>query len=148
MFDLLIDRDTGSLAIGPDIILHAGDSRRVVTKALTPFVRRERDMGTGYVWLDINDLLFGDQPCAASLCFCNNRLRLVNWFVSLPGAETEGGWPTREAIDNEIAFVRAVIQRQLNADLHFGETIFPWGKIWSRFDPIGFMADNSLLYTP
>jgi hypothetical protein len=123
-------------------------SRGVVTKALSPFVRRERDMGTGYVWLDIDGLLFGDQRCAASLCFHDNRLRLVNWFVSLPGAETEGSWPTRETIDNEIAFVRAVIQRQLNVDSHLGEAVFQWGKIWSRFDPIGFMADNSLLYTP
>lgn len=146
-FDLSIDRDTGSIQLGENIRFQAGNGRDVVSKALATSIRQQRDHGNGYIWLDIEGILFGDRPCTASLCFYNDKLQQVSWSVSLAGAETEGGWPTREAIDNEIAFARAVIEKQLNVALGgHGEAAFSWGRAWSRFDPKGFLASNGLSY--
>jgi hypothetical protein len=53
----------------------------------------------------------------------------------------------RDAIDNEIAFVRAIIRRQLNADLDLTDATFLWDKPSSiRFNAKGYLASNWLCY--
>jgi hypothetical protein len=56
----------------------------------------------------------------------------------------EGGWPTREAIDRELSFIRETLVRDMN--IHTGQ--MPWGEVWSSFDAKGFMAANGLRYRP
>ena len=57
----------------------------------------------------------------------------------------EGDWPTREAIDAEVAFVRGVLARK---GITVGELPqkFLWGEIWSIFDSKGFVAANGLRF--
>ena len=52
----------------------------------------------------------------------------------------EGGWPTRDAIDKEVAFVRDILAR--------GGLIrkFGWGEVWSGYDAKSFIASNGLRY--
>jgi hypothetical protein len=144
--DLSIDRDTGVVLIGADLRLRAGDARPEARERLAALVRGKRDFGNGYAWVDLRGLAFGGYACAAGLCFFEDRLREVSWGVSLPGARLEQGWPTRDAIDEEIEFVLGVLRHQLSRGFEEGREVFPWGTVWSQFDPKGFTAGNGLRY--
>jgi hypothetical protein len=144
-FDMSIDRDTGSLLIGSDIRIGIADRRPEVTDLVAPLIHGVRDHGNGYVWVNIRGLIFGDYPCGASLCFSMDRIHRVSWGVSLPNAETESGWPTRNAIDDQIKYVREVLKQQLSRDFELGQEAFLWGA-WSQFDAKGFLASNGLRY--
>jgi hypothetical protein len=145
-FDLSIDRDTGSLLIGFNIRFGVADRRPGVTELVAPLIHHVRDLGNGYVWVNIRGLTFGEHACAASICFSADRVHQFSWSAWLPDAEADGGWPMREAIDDEIKYVRGVLSEQLDRDFKRGEEVFPWGCAWSRFDPKGIQASNGLRY--
>lgn len=137
-----IDRDTGSIRIG-DIALLGPDARQAtVQQQVDDLIVGSRDYGNGYEWLERGALTFGGRPAYLSLCFQNDALEQASWSVQLPDAATEGGWPTREAIDAEIAFVR----RTLATEMGICAGHLPWGEVWSNFDTKGFMAANGLRY--
>jgi hypothetical protein len=54
----------------------------------------------------------------------------------------EDGWPTRAAIDAEIAFVRDVMAKEMGLKTRQQS----WGSVWSTFDPKGDLASNCLRY--
>jgi hypothetical protein len=137
------DASDGSMLVG-DRRLGAGQSRRAVERLMAPQVKGRRDFGNGYAWLDLEGLSFGGQPAWLSLCFHRGRLSAANWSVGLPGAPE--GWPTREAIDEEIAFVRSVLAQKIGFASRDGSMTFPWGEVWSLFDPKGDLAASGLRY--
>jgi hypothetical protein len=138
-----IDRDDGAMLVG-DHRLSAGQSRRDVERLLAAQVKGGRDFGNGYAWLDLEGLSFGGQPAWLSLCFHHGRLSEASWSVALPGAPE--GWPTREAIDEEVEFVRAVLAQEIGFAPSGDSMTFPWGEVWSLFDPKGDLAANGLRY--
>ena len=139
-----IDPGDGSMRVG-DRRIGAGHSRREVERALGAHVMGGRDFGNNYAWLDLEGLAFGGHPAWLSLCFHNGRLSEASWSVALP--EAPDGWPTREAIDAEVAFVRAVLTQEIGfaGDAH-GCMTLPWGEVWSYFDPKGDLAAHGLRY--
>lgn len=143
---MVVDPADGSLKLGDLATLSAGNDKGAIEAALALHVRGARDHGNGYAWLDLQGFLFGGHPCSLSLCFFQGRLAEASWSVSLPGAEQKGGWPTREAIEAEVKFVRSVLAEQLGRPLEQGHEGFPWGAVWSQFDAKGFSASNGLRY--
>jgi hypothetical protein len=141
-----IDPDSGCLRIAGLAPIRAGADMSDVANALTHHAAGERDHGNGYAWLYFRDLSFGGRPCHLALCFLHGRLAEAGWSVALPDAAPSGEWPTREAIDEEIAFVRAVLGETLGRPVADGHWRFQWGEIWSAFDPKGFLAANGLRY--
>ncbi len=105
-----------------------------------------RDLQNGYEWLKLRDLTFGKQLAGLSLCLHERKLVSAHWGVSLPGAVTEEGWPTRQAINQEIKFVRRILVAMFQTELTDGGLVFPWGTVWSRFDPKGFCASHGVSY--
>jgi hypothetical protein len=136
-----ISPQTGDLHLGDDIALKPHDARQSVEPAIAHWLRKSRDMGNGYVWLNLGDL-FSGQPAALALCFKGDRLTEASWSVQLPGAPVEDGWPTREAIDAEVAFVRSALAKEMG----LASERQSWGSVWSAFDPKGFMASHGLRY--
>ena len=57
-------------------------------------------------------------------------------------APTYGGWPTRDAIDREVAFVGETLVREMG--ISTGR--MSWGEVWSHFDAKAFIAANGLRY--
>ena len=139
-----IDAQDGALLLGNRRLV-AGQRRRDIERGLGAHVKGGRDFGNGYAWLDLEGLTFAGHPAWLSLCFLHGSLTEASWSVSLPGAPE--GWPTREAIDAEIEFVRAVLAHEIGfaGDAH-GCMTFPWGEVWSLFDPKGDLAANGLRY--
>jgi hypothetical protein len=135
-----IDADTGNLRLGL-VVLTPRQSRASVEPQVAGFRVGSNDHGNGYAWLHLGGLTFGGPPAFLSLCFHNRRLTEASWAVQLAGATAEGGWPTREAIDDELAFVREALKTM---GLRTGRTT--WGEVWSTFDPKGFLAANGLRY--
>lgn len=84
--------------------------------------------------------------CGLALGFHHGTLTEVHLGVALPDTEKNCGWPTRTAIDKEIAFMRKVFHRQLGRE--FGDRLeaFSWGVAWSGFDPKGFTATAGIRY--
>jgi hypothetical protein len=64
----------------------------------------------------------------------------------LPNAKLDGGWPTREAINDEIAFVKEVFRDQLKRKFGDNTEQFKWGVAWSGFDSKGFKATAGIRY--
>lgn len=134
-----IDTQTGNLGVG-DVWLRPLQSKLEVEPQVAQLVKSSRDHGNGFEWLYLTGLTFGGQPASVGLCFHLGRLEEASWSVQLPDAPMDGGWPTREAIDREVAFVRDALARAgLNAK-------FDWGEVWSSFDSKGFIASNGLRY--
>ena len=100
---------------------------------------------SGYAWLYLRGVTFGGQPASMGLCFHDGRLEQVSWSVQLPNASMQGDWPSREAIEEEISFVRGVLAGE-GMDIQNGAIEFPWGEVWSGFDAKGFLASNGLRY--
>ncbi|PXA97913.1 hypothetical protein DMC47_10985 [Nostoc sp. 3335mG] len=137
-----IDRDSGGILFDGALAIEPRAHSAEVELRVRDLILRSRDHGNGYRWLDLGRLSFGGRPAWLSLAFHDAVLEQIDWSVTLDGAESDGGWPTREAIDAEIAFVRATLVEEMG--------IVPgtqaWGEVWSLFDPKGFQAANGLRY--
>ena len=141
-FELWINVDTGEIRIGDLALLRPNQVKSSIEPLVADLLEGSRDHGNGFEWLYLRGLTFGGQPVWLSICFRDGRLEQASWSVHLPGAPTEGGWPTREAIDRELSFVRETLARDMN--IRAGK--MPWGEVWSSFDAKGFMAANGLRY--
>ncbi|QDX24871.1 hypothetical protein FPZ54_01720 [Sphingomonas suaedae] len=139
---LSIARETGCVRIGDLAVLGSRHHKSAVEQAVGPLVIGSRDHGNGYEWLDLGGMTFGGEQAALSLCFSSGLLEAISWNVQLPDAPMESGWPTKEAIDSEVSFVRGVLLQEMGIEL--GSQ--PWGELWSHFDPRGFMASSGLRY--
>jgi hypothetical protein len=140
-----IDRRTGALSIGNGVRLEPFQSRADVEAQVGNWANGSLNHGNGYEWLYLRGLSFGGEPAALALCFHEGRLEQAQWSVMLSQASGEGGWPSREAIDEEVSFVRSILAKD-GMKLRGGERNFNWGAMWSDFDPKGFLASNGLRY--
>lgn len=113
---------------------------------MADFFKGTHDHGNGHSWSSFSGFDFGGMPCWLSVGFHDGLLHMVLMGVGLPGAEEEDGWPTQKAIDNEIAFMRRALGKQLGRSFGNAPESFPWGTAWSRFDPKGFMASAGVSY--
>ncbi|MHB8971375.1 MAG: hypothetical protein ACYC3X_23810 [Pirellulaceae bacterium] len=104
------------------------------------------DHGNGYEWLTLHGMSLGGRPCSIALGFCGETLERVHWGVELPNAKLEKGWPTRETSEEEIAFVRNYLGEVFQRSFRTGQETFPWGVVWSTFDPKGYAASSGLRY--
>jgi hypothetical protein len=144
---LSISPRTGALAISdPAVLLTPGLSKAEAQRLLRPYASDGLDHRNGYEWLNFQGLTFGGRPCFLSLCFFQGRLREASWSAGLPEAETEGGWPSRAEIDEEVSFVRGELARQLGRAIPANGARFRWGEVWSLFDLKGSQAANGLRY--
>jgi hypothetical protein len=141
-----IDPTTGSICIGGDVRLMSNDPKAAVEPQLADWLNGSRNHGNGYEWLYLSGLNFGGHPASLSLCFHEDRLVQAAWGVQLPDAPNEGGWPTREAIDDELRFVQAILTKDMGFTAGLGRGQYPWGEIWSDFDDKGFLASNGVRY--
>jgi hypothetical protein len=135
---------TGTLSIG-DTCLEPFQPKAEVELRVGTLIQGEQDHENGYFWLYLGNLTFGGHPAALGLCFHEGLLEQVSWSVCFPDAAMEGGWPTREAIDEEIAFVRRTLERD-GFRLENGVQDLAWGKVFACFDPKGFLAANGLRF--
>ncbi|SEJ84784.1 hypothetical protein SAMN05518849_115102 [Sphingobium sp. AP50] len=140
--ELWINEDTGEMRIGDLALLQPYQTKGSIEPQVADLLEGSRDYGNGYEWLYLGGLTFGGLSARLALCFHNGSLEQASWNVQLPDAPAEGGWPTREAIDCELSFVRDTLVRDMN--IHAGQ--MPWGEVWSSFDAKGFMAANGLRY--
>jgi hypothetical protein len=144
MAAIAIDPDTGDIRIGDSVVLTPRQAFATIEAVVANWLTGSSDMGNGYAWLHLKGLTFGGHDAGLALCFHDGRFEQASWNVDLSGATQEEGWPTREAIDEEIAFVRRI----LAADMGLKTGGMPWGEIWSSFDAKGFLASNGLRYRP
>jgi hypothetical protein len=145
--ELVISPDDGAIHLsGYRLALRGGLNKEAVRKALATLFRQEQAMGNGYEWLSFHKVTFGRQTCGFAACFNRGALTEVHFSVSLPDAKLEDGWPTREAIEEELAFVRSQLNAQLGTAPDAASTAFPWGTVWSMFDPKGFQANSGVRY--
>ena len=140
-----IDPQDGAIVIG-DVRLTARESRSSVERKVGGLVHSELDHRNGYAWLNLDGLAFAGHPAGLALCFHDNRLSEASWDVSLPTARGES-WPTPEDISDEIAFVRAVLVRELGFQAKGDSMTLPWGEVWSVHDMRADIAANGLRYS-
>jgi len=144
--EITIDPHTGILGVG-DLRLRPLELKSEAEPQIAHLVKWSQDHGNGYEWLYLGWLTFGGQPASLGLCFHDGRLEQASWSVQLPDAPIEGGWPTREAIDREVAFVRKTLAQD-GLSIGNNPNTFHWGEAWSSFDGKGSIASNGLRYRP
>ena len=142
---IAIDPRTGAICLGTDIRLEPFQSRRAIEPLVADLIVQRQDHGNGYEWLYLGGLGFGGHPASLSLCFHGGRLERASWNVMLPGAPLQDGWPTQEAIDAEVDFVRTLLAREGLA-LDGGSRSCAWGSLWSEYDPRAGLASHGLRY--
>lgn len=145
--NIQIDLADGSLSlIEQKLVIHKGMSQTNLERMLSEFQKGAVDHGNGYSWSNFKGLSLGAMPCGLALGFRLGSLTEIHFGVSLPDVTLESGWPTRKAIDAEIAFVRSVFRDQLGREFGDKPEHFKWGTVWSGFDPKGFMATAGIRY--
>lgn len=115
-----------------------------VKTELSKIIQTENDMQTGYRWIHLKSLTFGNQPAGLSLCFLNEKLNMITIEVTLPDDESDQNWPTEATSQRQVEFMRKELEQQLSCKL--GEQNFPWGSAWANFDSKGFMASAGIHY--
>ena len=143
---ITIDPQTGALSVG-GLQLRPFQSESEIEPQTADLLERSRDHGNGYEWLYLGGLSFGGQPASLALCFREARLEQASWSVQIPDAPMQDGWPTREAIEEELTFVRSILAG-FGIKVGGGSKKLPWGEVWSSFDAKGFLASNGLRYRP
>ena len=133
---------TGDILLGGIISLEPKQAKDLIEPKVLDLLGSSRDHGNGYEWLALQKLSFGGQPAGLSLCFYNGQLQQATWSIQLPGARVEDNWPTQEAIEAEVTFVKKTLSEEMG--LFVGQQA--WGEIWSVFDQKGFIASNGLKY--
>lgn len=128
------------------LVIRRGTNQTSAEAMLAEFRKGAVDHGNGYSWSNFHGLTFGGMPCGLALGFHQGALTQAHLGVALPDVKIEGGWPTRQAIDDEIAFVRKVFRDQLGREFGDNPEQFKWGIAWSGFDPKGFMATAGVRY--
>lgn len=143
---LLIDPADGSLRIdGCVLTVRPGLDIGRAREEFVSFYRHHTDHRNGFEWLNFGGVSLSGRPASFSLGFHNSVLDdMVLFSVSLPNASMEDGWPTQQAIDDEIAFVRRALAAQLGCTFKRGVAEFSWGSAWALFDPKGFQASAGL----
>ena len=141
-----IEPQDGSILIGSACRLRSGQHKADIERNVSRWLNGSINHGNGYEWLNLRGLTFGGCDAALGLCFKDKSLSEASWSVSLPDAPMESRWPTREAIDAEIEFVRSVLVRDIGFKPHVQNMTFSWGEVWCSFDPKGFLASNGLRY--
>lgn len=144
---LTINPVDGSVSISNSpLTLSKGLDRARAFAALRHHYRSNTDHGNGYEWLSFDGVSFGGAPSGFSICFHDHRLTEIHFGVSLPNLKLEDGWPTRQSIDEEVAFVQSELTSQLGRQFTSGQVQFSWGTVWSMFDAKGFLASAGLRY--
>ena len=144
---LTINPADGSIHVSSTTLpLSKGLERVKAVAALSQHFRSDIDHGNGYEWVLFKGVSLGGIPAAFSACFHNGLLTEVHLGASLPTLKLEDGWPTRESIDEEVAFVRGALAAQLGCELTSGHARFSWGEVWSKFDAKGFLASAGISY--
>ena len=143
---LKIRPNDGAVTLGSDLVLVQGMDRARIEPLVSAFYKSATDMGNGYKWLMCHEAEFGGEACGFALCFLSDKLVEVHLGVSLPSIELIDGWPTKQAIDQEVNFTRREMQRQLGRTFASGHEKFKWGVVWSQFDPKGFQASAGVRY--
>jgi hypothetical protein len=115
-----------------------------VRRELAALIYAESDMQTGYVWVRLQSVSFGNQPAAMSLCFFEDKLQMVTLGIALPDDDVDGNWPTEVTSWRHVAFMRKELERQLLCSLD--QQNFSWGSAWSNFDIKGFRASAGICY--
>lgn len=80
-----IERGSGNLHLGDAIRIERNCSRALTEPRVAGLIRRQRNFGNGYAWLDLEGLSFGAAPAWLSLCFRHAHLAEASWSVDLPG---------------------------------------------------------------
>lgn len=141
-----VDVTNGSVNLGPQHTIRRGASQADLEAMLGEFKAGDVDYGNGSYWLYLQNLTFGEMPCQLALLFRKKRLTEIHFAVALPDAPVESGWPTFEAINDEIAFVRKVFHMQLKRKFRNKAERFGWGEAWSSYDERGFRATAAIRY--
>jgi hypothetical protein len=146
---LIIDPADGSVRIdGCTLVIGAGLARAAAAAGLSKFYHSVTDRNNGYERLSFRGVEFGGRPATFSLTFYLDRLTEIRLGARLPTATLERGWPSKEIIDEEVAFMRQELRHPVGRAYTSGLERFPWDVAWAGFDGKGFTASSGLRYKP
>src|SRR3982751_1619770 len=123
---LTVDPTTGSVHIAEcSTILSNGLAESTASTELAEFYRSRIDHENGYTRLSCQGVSFGGEPSGFALGFHLGALTQIHLGISLSDVEPVGGWPTRREIDQEVAFVREELAKQLSRSFRSGQRNSP-----------------------
>lgn len=145
--DLIFSPDDGTIRIsGCSFIIRNGLASAEAKVGLHEFHRSEFDHQNGYAWQMYQGFELDGASAGLALCFHLKKLTEIHVGVDLPNLKMESGWPTEEAIHQQIRFLQKALGKQLLRSFKHGHEDFPWGTAWARFDLKGFQATAGLRY--
>jgi len=112
---LIIDPADGTVRKdGCTLVIGAGLARATAAAELTRYFYSGRDYNNGYERLSFRGVEFGGRPASFALTFHLGQLIQVRFGAMSPTAKLNRGWPTRENIDAEVAFMRLLNRLQVS----------------------------------
>jgi hypothetical protein len=143
---LTIDPADGSVRIGGrTLLIGAGLAKAEAAAGLSQFYHSYKQLNNGYERLSFRGVEFGGRTASFALTFYLGKLIEISLWAMLPTEKLERVWPTREVIDEEVAFL---LGHRLGRAYASGREQFPWGVSWAGFDGKAFTARAELHYEP
>ncbi|QMW00354.1 hypothetical protein [Spirosoma foliorum] len=128
----MIDPQTGAISFSETIQVNSGDSINQVTAFNFGEDQLLRDMGTGWKWLTVKNIVVETNYILATFGFYHDALSQLNLIVSANRFEQDAGWESWSKTDelNTLFRLRQWVLAELGR-----EGTFDWGVIQTSYDP-------------
>jgi hypothetical protein len=142
-----IDPSTGSVLFDGRLALFDGMSLEQARRDLWDSLLIARDVGTGWVWLDLRGLNFGGWNCALAAGFHDSRLENLHWEISRECQLTIYGVPSNDEFAERMRVMRETLQAQLARRFDVGvPEKFSWGQAYCVYDYHNDMPGSGVQY--
>ncbi|MDW7690817.1 hypothetical protein R9C00_21335 [Flammeovirgaceae bacterium SG7u.111] len=103
-----------------------------------------RDMGNGWVWLDVKNVKVRGNCFIFSLCFLNKELVELSFIIQDNPFELNPSWNSwnKQAEQNKLKHHQKWLKKELG-----NERDFHWGKTWVNYDSKGGFSSIGIRYS-
>lgn len=130
--EFMIDPQTGAISFSETVQVNSGDSIDQVSAFDFGETQLLRDMGTGWKWLTIKNIVVETNYVLVTFGFYQNVLSQLNLIVSADRFELNAGWESWSKADelNTLSRLRQWVLAEVGR-----EGTFDWGTIQTNYDP-------------
>ena len=140
----MINKNTGYISLNEEIQLVPNSEFASIEKLKLGETQKVRDLGNGYKWLDIKNLLFDNHHFTFQLCFLNEKLTRITMVFQNTPFDLNPSWDSwsEEHEKERLTEYQNWLTKELGKIRNFD-----WGEVWAAYDPKGGFSSIGISYS-
>ena len=139
----MIDINTGNITLNKDFIINRNSNFDSVRKLELGEIQEVDDMGNGWIWLRIKNILVSGEYFNISFAFDNLKIKELSFIVSdkkfnLESKSTD--WNEQKESE-KLKMYQDWLKKKIGSQRQFN-----WGEIWTDYDKKGGCSSIGLRY--